>query len=176
MPEEESKVYSRKYYAENRAAIAERKRLRYLNDSEYRARIKESARVRKNRLLEERREERAKNGIKEKPIWFKIDVNGLEVPVRMYTTGQLAKRLGRKTQTMRVWERKGILPEALYRSATRDRLYTAFQVAGILVAYDEAEQSHGTSLVSFRIASTSFVAAVKRLWDDFPLGLDERKL
>lgn len=176
MTEEGPVRYSKKYYRENRKVLLERKRQRYLNDPEYREKIQAASKIRKNKILAERREDRAKNGLKARPIWFKLDVAGTEVPVRMYTAGQLAKKLGRKTQTIRVWEKKGILPVSLYRCANKNRLYTAFQVEGIIAAYNDAERDFGTNMASFRIASTNFIAAVKAIWDEHPLGIDEKAL
>ena len=39
----------------------------------------------------------------------------------MFTIGQLAKVLGKKTGTVRSWETKGIIPKPIYRTAPPNR-------------------------------------------------------
>jgi len=41
--------------------------------------------------------------------------------VEVFTIGQLAKVLGKKTVTVRSWEKKGIIPKPIYRTAPPDR-------------------------------------------------------
>lgn len=175
MDDDGSMEYGKQYYQDNRKDLLEKKRQRYRNDTEYREKIQTAARERKRRITAERREARKDEDFvakrKERPIWFTIEINGVDTPVRMHTSGQLAKRLGRLPQTMRVWEKRGILPEALYRNAAKDRLYTEVQVSGIVAAYDEAEERFGTALVSYRISSTNFAELVAEFWKQHPLGV-----
>lgn len=66
-------------------------------------------------------------------------------PQEFFTIGNLAAALGRKAGTLRAWERKGILPEAIFQSAGaggdlrgRRRYYSREQVAGIVqIAQEE---------------------------------------
>ena len=170
---EEGSSYHAKYYAENKSKLLAAKKKRYEEDPEYREKIKARAREAKRRQVEERRKEREKNKGKEIPTYFKVMLGDNEISVRMYTAGQLAKRLGRKTQTMRVWERKGIIPEALYRNASKDRLYTELQVRLIVKAYDRAEREFGEVAVSNRIGQTNFSDLVFKIWEEYPLGIEE---
>jgi len=170
---EEGPSYNARYYSENREALLEKKRTRYQEDPEYRERILTAARERKRILSEERKKEKALNKGKEKPLWFSLEIGGEEIPVKMFTSGQLSKRLGRKSQTVRVWEKRGLIPEAIYRSAAKDRLYTEFQVNLILQAYDRAEEEFGEKAVTHRISSTSFFGAVRKIWEDYPNGIEE---
>ena len=89
----------------------------------------------------------------------------------MYTAGQLAKALGRKTQVVRVWEKKGHFPQAMYRSASNDRLYTELQFLKIIEIYKKLEKEHG-ELMRTRISWTGFFEAVHDFWKEFPLGID----
>jgi len=164
-------AYFAKYYAEHREKMLEKKKARYRDDPDYRARIQENSRARKRALAEEKKKLGINKKKKEKPIWFRVQVGDEEVPVRMYTAGQLARRLGRKTQTVRVWEKRGIIPEAIYRSTSKDRLYTELQVKLIINAYDLAEEMYGTNAVSNRIGSTNFSENVWKVWKDYPLGI-----
>ena len=170
---EEGSSYFSKYYAENKKEISEKKKRRYQEDPEYREKIKARARARKKMLAEERKKQKQHEVDRENPIWFRIEFGDSEIPVRMYTIGQLAKRLGRKTQTIRVWERKGIMPEATYRSSAKDRLYTELQVRLIVEAYDRAEEQFGTGAVSNRIGSTNFSDQVWKIWEEYPLGVEQ---
>lgn len=59
-------------------------------------------------------------------------------PTEFFTLGHLAKALGRKTATVRKWEREGVIPKAMFQVPGRDgdlrgrrRLYTRMQVEGI---------------------------------------------
>jgi hypothetical protein len=46
------------------------------------------------------------------PVVYKI--NGVDRP--MFSVGKLAKALGKKTDTLRIWEYKGWIPRATYRT------------------------------------------------------------
>ena len=66
--------------------------------------------------------------------------------IEVFTIGQLAKVLGKKTVTVRSWEKKGIIPKPIYRTAPPDRgqlpgveakgrrIYTRMQVDLIVFA------------------------------------------
>lgn len=56
-----------------------------------------------------------------------------------FTIGTLARMLNREVQTLRIWERRGYLPEAAYRSPgkKKDRLYTRKQILGLLALAQE---------------------------------------
>lgn len=73
--------------------------------------------------------------------------------VEYFTIGMLAMALGRAADTVRKWERQGVLPPARFRTASNNvkrgarRLYTRAQVEGIVrIAREEglmAEAKHG---------------------------------
>lgn len=54
------------------------------------------------------------------------------VDLEMFTIGELATRLDRQLQTLRKWEKLGIIPQATYRSGTNRRLYTTNQIEAIV--------------------------------------------
>ena len=54
------------------------------------------------------------------------------VDLEMYTIGELAQRLDRQRQTLRKWEKQGIIPQAIYRSGADRRLYTRNQIEAIV--------------------------------------------
>lgn len=57
--------------------------------------------------------------------------------ISFFTLGELAKKLDRQLQTLRKWEREGIIPEAQYRSKTGRRLYTEAQINAITETVDK---------------------------------------
>lgn len=51
--------------------------------------------------------------------------------IKLCTTGELGSYIGRDPLTIRLWERKGILPKPLFSTKRKMRLYTENQVIGI---------------------------------------------
>lgn len=73
-----------------------------------------------------------------KPLVYVI--NGIET--EFFTIGAVAKALGKSSNTVREWERTGIIPKARFRTPSVDpkktkRLYTRAQVEGIVVIAKE---------------------------------------
>lgn len=70
-----------------------------------------------------------KNRTKHKPKKFDDPFFGIKSShyvikgerIEVFTIGQLAKVLGKKTVTVRSWEKKGIIPKPIYRTAPPDR-------------------------------------------------------
>ena len=54
------------------------------------------------------------------------------VELEMFTIGELAQRLDRQRQTLRKWEKQGLIPQAIYRSKAGRRLYTKNQIEAIV--------------------------------------------
>lgn len=68
-----------------------------------------------------------------KPRYYKVDGEMVE----FFTVGHLAQALGKASVTIRLWERKGWLPPAEFRTPARggvegQRLYTRAQIEGII--------------------------------------------
>lgn len=82
----------------------------------------------------------------EKPRLYMV--NGVET--EFFTTGQMARALGREPVTIRKWERTGLIPMATFQlegkdgdSRGRRRLYTRAQVEGIVkIASEEGLFTH----------------------------------
>lgn len=69
-----------------------------------------------------------------KPV-FKV-ING--VRTELFSIGALADALGKAVVTVRLWERKGVIPKAQYRTPNKNgkggrRLYTRAQIEGIVM-------------------------------------------
>lgn len=113
MTNDKSEIYS-KWYKKNKDSLNEKKAQRYKEDKEYREKIKERARERSRFLAAQN-----KKAIKGKsgpipPKEYTIRINGTAFKVKMYTIGSIAKILKREIQTVRQWERKGLIPAAMY--------------------------------------------------------------
>jgi hypothetical protein len=127
--------YFQGWYEENGDDWNERRRQRYAEDPEYRKKVRRwNKEARNRRKVEERKEKRAaRKAMKIQPsgAWKTIEVEVDGVKTRMFTIGALARVLGKGISTIRVWEKKGVLPETPHRSSKGDRLYTVEMVEAI---------------------------------------------
>jgi len=102
--------------------------------------------------------------------WARLD-SGEDIS--LYTIGQLALALNRKAGTIRMWEREGIIPVALWSRAIRDdgkdvvdprgtrRYYSTKQVIGMRrIADEEGILAH----TARPIRSTNFIVRVQQLF------------
>ena len=120
--------YNRIYYQKRKKEIAERKRLRYEHDDEYRAGVA----LRRTLQYEKEKIDRttvAKLPFVERPgkIMRVALGDGNMVPATMFTIGQLAFQIGITQYTLRKWIREGVMPEALFWSDAGRRLFTSDQ-------------------------------------------------
>lgn len=93
-----------------------------------------------------------------------LTVNGHDV--EFFTIGQLAMALNRKPVTIRVWERDGVIPKAMFRMPSKDargkhRLYTRKQVEGMIQIAREEGMLYD---LSKKISTTNFSARVIELF------------
>lgn len=95
-----------------------------------------------------------------------IEVEGTSREVWMYTSGALSQALDRQTQTLRLWEKQGIMPTALYRDTRGRRLYTEDQVRGIVALFREFRFEQ-----PYAWRDSSIPAGMKKLWEDMPEGV-----
>lgn len=94
-----------------------------------------------------------------------VRVGGSEMP--MYSIGELARALGRKSGTIRKWEDLGILPKSTYvlnpgTQQGRRRMYSSEQVIGIVTIASEE------GILYFprkAIRETAFVDRVRQLFN-----------
>lgn len=71
-------------------------------------------------------------------------INGKEV--ELFTIGELADRLDRQRQTIRKWEREGIIPAATFRSKAGRRLYTSEQINAIIKVVEKYDLKQGMAI------------------------------
>lgn len=74
----------------------------------------------------------------------KYIVNNKEVI--LYPIGALCEKLERQTQTVRKWEKRGVIPEPQFRSKTGKRLYTWEQIEAIAYVVDKYKIKQGTEI------------------------------
>lgn len=119
-----SKFKYDEWYQKNKASLNETRRLKYQNDAAFREVVlSRNAKSRSDRraLTAEQRKEKflaKKAGAR---IGFRAEV---VEGVKMFTIGALAKTFGVSIKTLRVWEKKGLVPEPDLRSEGGDRLYS----------------------------------------------------
>lgn len=118
---------------------------RYEVDPEFRAKVKEyNARYyQKNKSWLRDRAVRNKRGRKKMTLGTIVTINGKEYEV--FQIGVLARNLGRSTQTVRKWERDGIIPIAL-RDPTGRRVYLKEHIDAIVRCANECKLRPGDSL------------------------------
>lgn len=71
-------------------------------------------------------------------------INNKEID--LYTIGELAEQLDRQRQTIRKWEKDGIIPPATYRSKSGRRLYTEKQIKAIVDMVNAFELKQGMAI------------------------------
>jgi DNA-binding transcriptional MerR regulator len=121
------------WYAENGDQLNAKRRNRYKSDPDYRARVLDANRKareeRRTVRLAEKAEEQAAVKTKVAPRPYKIFTMVVKgVSIKLFTIGGLAAVLGCSVQAIRLWEKRGILPEPAFFSKKGDRLYTAEQI------------------------------------------------
>jgi hypothetical protein len=119
----------KKWYEENKVPFNEKRRNRYNTDPEYRQYVlemnKKNREKRQKERFKEDRERKKAVKIVASPSWKEFESDEGKP---MLTIGALAKALGRSTQSIRLWEKHGVIPVTPHRNARGDRLYTPEQV------------------------------------------------
>lgn len=93
-------------------------------------------------------------------------------PTELFTVGQLALALNRKSGTIRLWERNGTIPKPVYtvqkdNKYAKRRLYTRPQVEGLRkIAIEEGILTDTTR----HISKTKFADRAKKLFIDLMYG------
>lgn len=124
---EKNRANVRRWYKQNKDEYNAKRRERYQADQEQR----EKARERAARY-------RAENPSIERQL--QREYNGNRVPV--FSTGQVAQKLGRTPQMIRNWEKEGMIPESVFPD--QHRLYTQKQVDLILALAEVIAASGGS--------------------------------
>lgn len=128
-------TYFQEWYANNGDELNKSRRDKYRDDPEYREKIlkqnREARKKRRKEALKEKRKKQAATKTRTAQSWKAVTVeledkkSGQMVPTKMFTIGAVAKALGCSVQALRLWEKKGVIPEASFRYSKGDRLYTA---------------------------------------------------
>jgi hypothetical protein len=178
---------SRKWQRKNKERIAARRKERYKKDPEFRRKQREYQRryykkkyAKDKAEREERRRQDRLGGrpnirVKKPKMHIVVLPGGREVEVEMVSLSHLAKALGRQQATIRLWEKDGLLPEALYRNERGHRLYTLLQVSLIMDAIAEVKLAYGVKSLKYGIKKTNLAELFQKIWDDYPYGIDLNK-
>jgi DNA-binding transcriptional MerR regulator len=120
------------WYEDNAERWNNARRSRYENDPEYRERVLAQNRASRDKRKEEDGVDAAavEKAKKADPgeAWMEFMDDAGQV---WLTIGALARALGKSVKTLRLWETKGWIPEAVQRTPKGERLYTPEQVLSI---------------------------------------------
>ena len=170
--------YKREWYKKNKEKERQKRKERYQNDPKYReaakAKSKRSYWMGKNDGKPD--SEQAKAFILEhlpsQPLDIEVtdpeDIRyGDTVTVRGYTMGAVAKVFYDKSvHTLRLWEARGVLPEANHRTPQNHRIYTEDQMRAFL------DFRYLTRIEQvMRDEDALFRRLLKERWDSLPNGL-----
>ncbi len=171
----------RRYTQKNMDKILARQRKRYREDPEYREYRKRIVRKSQAKSKERKKQIAAMGGKTRKsirkPKKYQVCLPGHRiVEVEMVQLSYLANKLKRKQATIRLWEKRGIIPEALYRTEKKGiRLYTMLQVLKLQEALDMAIVECGLKNVKYNLRNTTFPEKARKIWEDYPYGIDLNK-
>jgi hypothetical protein len=101
-----------------------------------------------------------------RPRKFILEVDELEVEVWMYSTGALAHSLSRSSQTVRLWEKNGVLPTAMYRDDRGRRMYTQDQVEMVVGVFEKFAGEN-----AFAWKDSGIPEMIKTEWANMPAGV-----
>lgn len=163
--------YNRSYYEKNKERLAKRKADRYKNDPEYRAKIiaaRARQREREKVARKKRRDKRVEVPFAERngKRMRVADSVGEMVVVKMFRSSQFAFRVAVTVQTLRKWEKEGVLPKPTYRSQGNHRLYTQWQVLAVADVVDKWRSASDI----WRLTD-EFVKDLHDEWNKYPLGV-----
>lgn len=141
---EKSRAGARKWYSKNREEYNALRRERYAKDAAARKKAKErAARYRAEKPAIEHELYRDLNGERK----------------RVYSTGQVAVRMGRSPQMLRNWEKAELIPPSLFSDT--HRLYTEAQLV-MLIALENCIASVGGGWSAPRVKS--LVREIHKNW------------
>lgn len=181
------KDYNRNYYQDNRDEILLKRKQKYQNDPEYRARMQ--ARDQRNYWFKDRAQTPEKElpdvRFREVPPKGHIEVtvrnptdarDGKIITVAVYGTAELGEFLDRDPQTLRKWLKAGVIPEPATRGedlpeghalrrGRSPRLYTEDEARAIYESRDLLARPYG------RIKDSLFAQSVREELEDLVQGL-----
>lgn len=110
--------YFQRYYEENKEEINEKRRERYQNDPDYRARSLEASKRYRERKRKKGRVRVARlRAAKEYRT-------GDGAKIKLYSVGVFATFIGRSAQSLSHWEKRGIMPDTPFRDTRGYRLFS----------------------------------------------------
>lgn len=132
MTRESVKRAALNYYYRNKEKILQRRKERYANDELFRERTKELASISNKKRSELKKLMKNSEKLRKK-YWRKFKVNN-EV-IEFCRINYLAKNINRTTQTVRLWEKSGLLPKAIiYKN---NRYYSQYQFELIIKMWEK---------------------------------------
>lgn len=105
----------KRWYAKNAQKLAEQRKKKYWSDPEYRAKCLSSNKVYRDTKAKPRRQP-----------YPPVKPTKLGMPMEVYRIGQVAKMIGRTGQSIRKWEKDGLIPKPIVEAG--QRYYTPRQV------------------------------------------------
>lgn len=163
------------WYEKNKEDIARKRQERYENDPEYRE--KAIARSRFHYWNKQRKnsvpqpvdmDDIVLESTRAIPVQIENPMDaryGTAIEVPVFNAGELGKLLERSAQTIRLWERRGVIPKAFWRDGRGYRLYTQDQVIAFL------ECKHLLDLPMRNIEDSVFSKELTEAWEDMPDGV-----
>lgn len=166
----------KKWYEEHKEEIARKRREKYHKDKEVREKAIARARYhywtkkRPNKMIQKVDIEEV-DVQPDKIIQIRIknpdDARyGKVIEVPVLDSGELAKLMDRTAQTLRLWERRGVIPPALWRDKRGFRLFTEDQVKAFLAC------KHYLELPMKRIEESVFAREIKKALEAMPDGVE----
>ena len=183
--EEERLGYYSDYNAVHRDTLLEKKANRYATDPEYRAKAIKNATDRYYRLKKNAPKTTEHTRVcpmchrplprVAKALYLAVDGTSFGIKkkfvVRMFSIGEISKRLLRQSRTIKTWIAEGVIPESKYRNTNQRRLWTIDQVE---MLEQVASKYNLKPPVNYK--DIGFIDDVKKSWAKLaPLGIDMSK-
>lgn len=159
----------KEWYEKHSAELAEKRRQRYQNDPEYKAKVLNQNRSYREKLQAEASDvPRAQVRIPRhrKPVALNVMIHGVPTLKQLVHVGYFARAIGRSVPTIHQWERSGMLPRTPFMLSgpnKQERLYTAEMIQVVLEVMSRRRRTISSS-------DPSFPEEIRAGW--LALGLD----
>lgn len=175
MPKESKFDYD-KWYEENKEEVGKKRKERYDTDPQYREDRKARARYyywTKKRANEISKEADVENINLKSNKSIRVDIlneednrYGTMIEVPIYGTTELSEIIERGVQTIRIWEKRGVIPEATWRDSSGNRVYTEDQMKAFISC------KHFLKYPSKNIEDSIFKKEIFKAFEDMPDGVE----
>jgi hypothetical protein len=156
----EQKAYYKEWYEKNREQVAERRRGRYSSDPEYRERVLSRGRDSRQRKRQDRPDPRPKQPTE---VWH----HG----AKFVSIHELARKLGKYILTVRLWFRKGLMPQSPYVSVHGPQKRQWFSGAMVDAMCEHVGKAEGKHMSSKELAEIG--DKVRRAWVEMGVPVGE---